>query len=42
VFARFLKRITAHLGNIATSVVVPVDRLDFWDERQDRQGQDKR
>jgi len=36
VFARFLKRIAAHLGNIATSVVVPVDRLDYWDERRDR------
>jgi len=35
VFARFLKRISAHLGNIATSVVVPVDRLDYWDERRD-------
>lgn len=35
VFARFLKRIAAHLGNIATSVVVPVDRLDYWDERRD-------
>ena len=35
IFARFLKRITSHLGNIATSVVVPVDRLDYWDERRD-------
>ena len=34
VFARFLKRISAHLGNIATSVIVPVDRLDYWDERR--------
>ncbi|MFQ5600179.1 MAG: phosphate uptake regulator PhoU [Candidatus Krumholzibacteriia bacterium] len=33
--ARFLKRVTAHLGNIATSVVVPVDRLDYFDERRD-------
>ena len=32
--ARFLKRVSAHLGNIATSVVVPVDRLDYFDERR--------
>ena len=32
--ARFLKRIAAHLGNIATSVVMPVDRLDYFDERR--------
>jgi phosphate uptake regulator len=36
VFARFLKRIAAHLGNIATSVIVPVDRLDYWDERREQ------
>ena len=36
VYARFLKRISGHLVNIATSVVVPVDRLDYWDERRDR------
>jgi phosphate uptake regulator len=35
VFARYLKRVAAHLGNIATSVIVPVDRLDYWDERRD-------
>ena len=29
---RFYKRIAAHLSNIATSVVMPVDRLDFYDE----------
>ena len=34
--ARFLKRIAAHLGNIATSVVMPVDRLDYFDERRTR------
>lgn len=33
---RFLKRIAAHLGNIATSVVMPVDRLDYFDERRTR------
>jgi phosphate uptake regulator len=32
--ARFLKRIAAHLGNIATSVVMPLDRLDYFDERR--------
>lgn len=35
-YARFLKRIAAHLGNIATSVVVPVDRLDYSDEENAR------
>jgi phosphate uptake regulator len=29
---RHYKRICAHLVNIATSVVVPVDRLDYYDE----------
>lgn len=29
-FYRFLKRISAHLSNILTSVVMPVDRLDFY------------
>jgi phosphate uptake regulator len=30
--ARHLKRIGAHLGNIATAVVAPVHRLDYVDE----------
>ena len=29
---RFYKRITAHLSNICTTVVMPVDLLDFYDE----------
>jgi len=29
---RHLKRITAHLMNVLTSVVMPFDRLDYWDE----------
>ena len=29
---RFYKRIAAHLSNIATSVVMPVDFMDFFDE----------
>ncbi len=29
---RFYKRIAAHMSNIATSVVMPVDLLDFYDE----------
>lgn len=29
---RFYKRIAAHLSNIATSVVMPVDLMDFFDE----------
>ena len=30
---RHLKRITAHAMNIVTSIVMPVDKLDFFDER---------
>jgi phosphate uptake regulator len=34
---RYLKRITAHLMNVMTAVVMPLDRLDYWDEdRADR------
>lgn len=29
---RFYKRIIAHLSNIATSVILPLDKLDFFDE----------
>jgi len=29
---RFIKRISSHLSNIATTVVMPVDLLDFHDE----------
>jgi len=31
---RFYKRIAAHLSNIATSVVMPVDLMDFFDEKK--------
>lgn len=31
-YYRYLKRITAHLMNVLTAVVMPVDRLDYWDE----------
>lgn len=30
--ARYLKRITAHLMNVLTSLVMPIDRLDYYDE----------
>jgi phosphate uptake regulator len=29
-FYRYLKRISAHLSNLLTSVVMPVDRIDFY------------
>ena len=29
---RYLKRITAHAMNVITSLVMPVDRLDYYDE----------
>ena len=31
--ARYFKRIAAHLANIATSVILPVSDLDFFDEK---------
>lgn len=31
-YFRFLKRITAHVMNFLTSLVLPVDRLDYYDE----------
>jgi phosphate uptake regulator len=34
-YYRFLKRITAHLMNLMTSLVMPVDRLDYYDEAPD-------
>ena len=32
---RHLKRIVAHLVNIATAVVVPADRIDYYDEKRE-------
>lgn len=29
---RFYKRISAHLGNICTSVVMPLDKLDYYEK----------
>ncbi len=34
-YFRFLKRITAHVMNFLTSLVLPVDRLDYYDEPKD-------
>lgn len=31
--ARYFKRITAHLANIGSSVIVPISDLDFFDEK---------
>ena len=31
---RYLKRISAHLMNVLTSLVMPVDRLDYYDEQK--------
>ena len=39
-YFRFLKRITAHVMNFLTSLVMPVDRLDYYDEaKEDRGGE---
>ena len=32
---RFLKRVAAHCANVVTAVVMPVDRLDYFDEEDD-------
>jgi phosphate transport system protein len=34
--ARYLKRISAHLANIATSTVMPLHKLDFFDEKWEK------
>ena len=34
-YFRFLKRITAHVMNFLTSLVLPVDQLDYYDEARD-------
>jgi phosphate transport system protein len=34
-YFRFLKRITAHVMNLLTSLVAPVHRLDYYDEAKD-------
>ena len=31
--ARFFKRVNAHLGNIASSVVMPLHKIDYFDEK---------
>ena len=33
---RFLKRVNAHLGNIASSVVMPLHKIDYFDEKWNR------
>jgi phosphate uptake regulator len=32
--ARYFKRLASHLTNIATSVVLPLSELDYYDERK--------
>lgn len=32
-FLRFLKRISSHAGNIVTSIIVPLEKLDFYPGR---------
>jgi len=34
--ARYLKRVSAHLGNIASSVVMPIHKIDYFDEKWHR------
>lgn len=35
---RYLKRIVAHLMNVLTSLVMPIDRLDYYDEKKSDRG----
>jgi phosphate transport system protein len=35
--ARYFKRFSAHLANIATSVVLPLSELDYFDEKRTRE-----
>jgi len=35
---RFFKRVIAHLGNICTSVIMPFDKLDYFDKQQRGEG----
>ncbi len=36
-YFRFLKRTTAHVMNVLTALVQPLDRLDYYDEaKEDR------
>ncbi len=39
--ARYLKRLCLHLANIATSVVMPLHRLDYFDEKRDEPDNDQ-
>lgn len=34
-YYRFLKRITAHVMNLLTSLVRPIDQLDYYDEAEE-------
>ncbi len=34
-YYRFLKRITAHVMNVLTALIQPLDRLDYYDEDKD-------
>jgi phosphate transport system protein len=36
--ARYLKRVSMHLANIATSTVMPLHKLDFFDEKWEKKG----
>ncbi len=36
--ARYLKRVSAHLANIASSTVMPLHKLDFFDEKWHTKG----
>ncbi len=40
-YYRFMKRITAHIMNFLTSLVMPLDHLDYYDEPRDYDEEDE-
>ncbi len=39
--SRYLKRLCSHLSNIATSVVMPLHRLDYFDEKWEKASRER-
>ena len=33
---RYFKRVTSHAGNVVTSIVMPLDKLDYYPGKPDR------
>jgi len=35
---RYVKRVLAHATNVVTAIVMPIDKLDFFDEDKETRG----